>query len=128
MKRILIVEDQSDIRRLIRWSLEFDSYDIREASNGIAGLDAARIFKPHLMLLDVMMPGAIDGLEVCRRVKADVALGAPRVVLLSARAQASDRRAGDVAGADAYLVKPFSPQELTNTVERLLAAEKQPSA
>ena len=127
MKRVLIVEDQSDIRRLIRWSLEDAGCDIREAANGRAGLDEARRFKPHLMLLDVMMPGDIDGLELCRLVKADAALGPPRVLLLTARAQERDRRAGDEAGADAYIVKPFSPGVLARTVEELLRGLDNPA-
>jgi DNA-binding response OmpR family regulator len=121
MKRILIIEDQSDIRRLIRWSLEVENYTFQEATNGAAGLTAAQAFRPALVLLDVMMPGGVDGLEVCRQLKADTGLGPPLVVLLSARAQQRDREAGLEAGADAYLTKPFSPAELSTIVERLLA-------
>ena len=121
MSRILIIEDQSDIRRLIRWALEFEQHTIQEAMNGETGLGLIRMWRPDLVLLDVMMPGAIDGLEVCRRVRADPDLSATPVVLLSARAQASDRQAGLDAGADAYIVKPFSPMELTEAVERLLS-------
>jgi CheY-like chemotaxis protein len=128
MKRILIVEDQSDLRRLVRWSLDEGDYEFHEANNGAAGLAAAQRLRPALVLLDVMMPGEMDGLEVCRRLKADPNLGQPAVILLSARAQRSDREAGTAAGADAYLTKPFSPIELTELAKRLLqSAPKAPA-
>jgi DNA-binding response OmpR family regulator len=120
MSKILVVEDQSDIRRLIRWALEFEDHEIREAPNGDQGLSMALAWKPDLILLDVMMPGSMDGFEVCRRVKADRDLSSTPVVLLSARAQQGDRRAGSDAGADEYIVKPFSPLELTDVIESLL--------
>ncbi|MBX9715262.1 MAG: response regulator [Burkholderiaceae bacterium] len=122
MKSILIIEDQSDIRRLIRWSLETEGYTFREANNGEQGLAAARAEPPALILLDVMMPGALDGLQTCALLKADPELAGVPVVMLSARAQASDLEAGDRAGADAYLAKPFSPLELIETVNRLTGA------
>lgn len=65
--------------------------------------------RPHLLLLDIMMPGSMDGLDLCRLVKSDPSLGMPRVVLLTARGQSQDIEAGMNAGADAYLLKPFSP-------------------
>jgi DNA-binding response OmpR family regulator len=120
MSRIMIIEDQSDIRRLIRWSLDLEGHEIHEASNGEAGLTGASLIKPDLILLDVMMPGAIDGLEVCRRVKAGPEYGHPLVLLLTAMAQKRDREAGLAAGADGYLNKPFSPALLVEQVESLL--------
>lgn len=77
-------------------------------------------FKPDLMLLDVMMPGEFDGLQVCQRIKADPALAHIKVVLLTARGQARDLDAGQSVGADEYLVKPFSPLQLIDTIERLM--------
>jgi two-component system phosphate regulon response regulator PhoB len=120
MKRVLIVEDQADIRKLIRMTLEFEDYEIQEASDGASGLRVARDFKPDLMLLDVMMPGELDGLQVCERIKRDDTTRHIRVVLLTARGQARDRETGRDAGADEYLVKPFSPLQLIETIERLL--------
>ncbi len=123
MPRILVVEDQADIRRLIRWSLEEDSdIEIFEAANGRLGLDGVRSLRPDLLLLDVMMPGELDGFAVCRELRADPAFATLPIVMLTARAQASDREAGSRAGADDYLVKPFSPMALVQTVQRLLAA------
>lgn len=122
MKRVLIVEDQADIRKLIRMTLEFEPYEIHEAANGINGLQLANEVVPDLILLDVMMPGEIDGLQVCARVRANPALRATRVVLLTARGQTQDRDAGQQAGADEYLIKPFSPLQLIETIERLMPA------
>lgn len=121
MKRILIVEDQADIRKLIRMTLEFEAYEIHEAADGGFGLRMASAVKPDVILLDVMMPGELDGLQVCQRVKADPALAATKIVLLTARGQVRDREAGQQAGADEYLVKPFSPLQLIDTLDRLLA-------
>ena len=120
MKRVLIVEDQADIRKLIRMTLEFEPYEIFEAPDGATGLRMASELQPEVMLLDVMMPGELDGLQVCRSVRADPRLRDMRVLLLSARGQARDREAGEQAGADEYLIKPFSPLQLVETIERLL--------
>ena len=121
MKRVLIVEDQADIRKLIRMTLEFEDYEIHEAADGAFGLSMVSAVRPDLVLLDVMMPGALSGLDVCRQVRADTRLAATRVVLLSARGQAGDIQAGLDAGADAYIVKPFRPLQLVEAVEKLLS-------
>ncbi len=120
--RILIVEDQSDICKLIRMTLEFGDFEIHEANDGETGLNMARAIKPSIMLLDVMMPGLLDGYQVCTRIKQDPALRSIQVVMLTARGQASDLAAGEAAGADAYLVKPFSPLELIDRVEAMVSA------
>ena len=120
MKRVLIVEDQADIRKLIRMTLEFENYEIHEASDGSFGLRMAQAIRPDVMLLDVMMPGELDGLQVCQRIKSDPTMSGTKVVLLTARGQQKDREAGEQAGADDYLVKPFSPLQLIETLEQLL--------
>jgi DNA-binding response OmpR family regulator len=122
MKRVLIVEDQADIRKLIRMTLEFEPYEIHEAADGAEGLRLAAAVQPDMILLDVMMPGELDGLQVCARVRANPLLAGTRVVLLTARGQVKDRDAGEQAGADDYLVKPFSPLQLIETIERLMPA------
>jgi two-component system phosphate regulon response regulator PhoB len=121
MIKILIADDQADLRRLIRWALEMLSqpYQLIEASNGAKALELACAQRPRLVLLDVMMPG-MDGLEVCRMLKKDPELGGTKIVLLSARGQQQDVQVGLDAGADAYMVKPFSPQRLLDAVEQLL--------
>ena len=112
MNRILIIEDQADIRRLIRWTLEFEDYEIHEANNGQAGLEQARAVRPDLIMLDVMMPGGLDGFQVCAQLKADPALASIPVVMLTARSQQRDRDASDRAGANAFRAKPFSPLQV----------------
>jgi len=122
MKRILIVEDQSDIRKLIRMTLEFENYEIFEAADGVSGLALVVSERPDVILLDVMMPGELDGLQVCKRIKSDPATAHVKVILLTARGQERDRVAGESTGADVYLVKPFSPLQLISVIEGLLAA------
>ncbi len=119
MKKVLIVEDQADVRDVIRISLEMEDFAIHEAADGHAALQQAARVRPDLMLLDVMMPG-LDGLQVCQRVRADPALKRTKIVMLTARDQARDRQAAAQAGADHYLAKPFSPIELLNVVNRLV--------
>ncbi len=123
MKKILLVDDHADIRRLIRMTLEFEDYDIHEAEDGESALRIARQVRPDFVLTDVMMPGPVDGLEVCRRIKADPELRDTHVMVVSARGQARDREAGQQAGADTYLVKPFSPLQLIDSLSQLWLAE-----
>ena len=80
MKKILIVDDHADIRRLIRMTLEFEDYEIHEAANGDAAMEQARKLLPDFVLMDVMMPGGIDGLEACRQMRADPTLRNTHVI------------------------------------------------
>jgi DNA-binding response OmpR family regulator len=120
--RILITEDQADICKLIRMTLEFGDFEIHEAHDGETGLNMARAIQPSLMLLDVMMPGLLDGYQVCQRIKQDPSMAHIKIIMLTARGQASDIAMGEAAGADAYLVKPFSPLELIDRVEGMTGA------
>lgn len=121
MTSILIVDDHSDIRKLIRMTLEFAGHGgrIAEASEGEAGLALARELRPDVVITDVMMPGATSGLSLCQALKSDPAVSGTAIIMISAKGRAEDRLAGLEAGAEAYLVKPFSPLELVNTLERL---------
>ncbi len=123
MKKLLVVEDQPDIRSLIRATLEFEEYELHEAEDGVSGLHKARAVRPALILLDVMMPGELDGIQVCERVRADPAMAGVRIVLLTARGQKTDLQTGKDAGCDAYLIKPFSPLKLIETIEQLLVVD-----
>ncbi len=122
MKRVLVVDDQAELRTLVRWSLELleGPVEFAEACDAEAGLQLARTLRPDLVLLDVMMPGDMNGLQACRVLRGEPSLAHTRVVLLSARGQLADVRQGLDAGASAYLVKPFSPQRLLETAEQLL--------
>ena len=120
-KVILVVEDQADIRTLIRMTLELGDSEIHEADNGEAGWHMIKALRPDLVLLDVMMPDSLDGYQVCQKVKQEPSLRQTPVILLTARGQRSDFEMGRAAGADAYLTKPFSPLELIDTVDSHLA-------
>lgn len=120
--KILVVEDHADIRHLVRLTLEFEPCEILEAPNAEVGLAMAQAHRPDLVLLDVMMPGSMNGLDLCARLSADPDFGEVPIVMLSARGNAADREAGLRAGAQAYLVKPFSPMALLELVNRLLEA------
>lgn len=120
MKTILIVEDHADIRKLIRMTLETEEYAIHEATDGDSGQHMMQTIRPDLILLDVMLPGKVDGLQLCKNIKSDDALKHTPVVLLTARGQVGDREAGLAAGASAYLAKPFSPLQLIDTIEHWL--------
>ena len=98
-------------------------YDVVTATRGDDALRLVEENRPRLVLLDVEMPG-LDGVEVARRIRADEALAGTRIVLLTANSGESDIAAGMAAGADAYLTKPFSPQDLQSQVEQLIGAPK----
>jgi CheY-like chemotaxis protein len=117
-----MVEDQPDIRKLIRMALEFESWQVYEAVDAPSGVELARQLVPDVILMDVMMPGEFDGLEACRRIKVDPLLKNTKLIVVSAKGLASDVDAGKAAGADEYLFKPFSPLELVDTIERLTGA------
>ena len=119
MKRILLVEDHADIRRLIRMTLEFEDCEIQEAPDAPTGWDMVRELTPDAVLLDVMMPGMLDGLDLCRAIKSDPRLRRVPVIVLSAKGSCADREAGLRAGADAYLVKPFSPMQLLEVLGQM---------
>lgn len=116
--KILTIEDQPDIRRLIRMTLEFKGHRVIEADGGEDGLALARSEKPDMILLDVMMPG-IDGLTVSRTLAADARLSRIPTVMLSALGSSHDVESGLATGVRAYLVKPFSPWELLELVDKL---------
>ncbi|NTV09667.1 MAG: response regulator [Zoogloea sp.] len=122
-KIVLVVEDQPDIRKLIRMTLDFGHFEVHEADNGPNALHMMQAIRPNIVLLDVMMPGGLDGFQVCRQIKQDAATARTMVVMLTARGQQADMAAGHQAGCDAYLTKPFSPLELIDTVEGLLETQ-----
>jgi CheY-like chemotaxis protein len=116
MKKILIVDDNTDVRRLIRIALG-KTFKIFEAEDGASALQIARDLYPDLIVLDIMMPGKMDGLQVLDAIRADPGLKVIRVVLVTAKGQASDAEIGMQRGADAYFVKPFSPLQLTAFIQ-----------
>jgi DNA-binding response OmpR family regulator len=117
--RVLVVEDDPDIAELVARYLEKAGYVTTRVTSGRDALDAVRTRAPDLIVLDVMLP-QLDGLEVCRLLRAAEATAAIPIIMLTARAEESDRIVGLEMGADDYLPKPFSPNELVARVRALL--------
>ena len=115
-RKLLIVDDIGQLRKLVRYTVGYGLYEVHEAANGAEGLEKARSIVPDVMILDVMMPD-MSGFQVCAAVKQDPRLKSVFVVMLSARGQPADLEAGKRAGADAYVVKPFDPQDLLEIIE-----------
>jgi two-component system alkaline phosphatase synthesis response regulator PhoP len=118
-RTIMVVEDEKDIRELVRFHLEQEGYAVREAETGEQALQQTAADRPALMVLDLMLPG-VDGLEVCRRLRTAEATRALPVIMLTAKAAEVDRVLGLELGADDYLTKPFSPRELLARVRAVL--------
>ncbi len=118
--RVLVVEDNHNILISIEFLLKNAGYTVITAGDGVRGWAALEDHQPDLVVLDIMLP-ALDGFELCRRVRATPALKTTRVVILSARGLDSEIEKGLHLGADAYLRKPFGTRELLDTVARLLA-------
>ncbi len=116
---VLVVDDDPVIVQLLKVNFEMEGYEVLTASDGERGIERARHDEPDVVVLDVMMP-RVDGLEAARRLRADPATGRLPILLLSAKAQASDIRAGE-AVADGYVTKPFDPLELLDRVAKLIA-------
>ena len=117
-RRVLVVDDDDVIRQLIPVNLQLEGFEVFTAVDGQDCLDKVRDVNPDVVTLDVMMP-RLDGWETASRLRADEALNGVRIVLLTARAQETDVRRGGRIGVDAYLTKPFDPDELISTVRRL---------
>ena len=121
--KILVVEDESSIRKFITINLERSGFDVLEADNGEMALEMAAAYKPAVMVLDVMLPG-IDGFKVCTRLRGEM----PEliIIMLTARGQDIDKITGLELGADDYMVKPFNPRELTARIRTILRRIENP--
>ena len=118
-KTILVVEDEKDILNLIEWHLRAEAYSVLKADDGIKALGLAVEHLPDLIVLDLMLPG-MDGLDICKALKKNPKTENIPVVMLTARGEEVDRIVGLELGADDYMVKPFSPRELTLRVRAIL--------
>jgi DNA-binding response OmpR family regulator len=117
--QVLVVEDEPDIRRLIAFHLGREGFACRTAATGAEALRDLRARRPDLVILDLMLP-EVDGLEVCRRIRADPDLASLPVIMLTAKVDEVDRVVGLEVGADDYVIKPFSPKELVARVRAVL--------
>ena len=119
MARILIAEDEPDIRELVAFTLRFAGHEVVATSNGEEALNKASEIIPDIILMDVRMP-RMTGYDACRAMKADPVLRDIPVVFLSAKGQDSEIQTGLEAGAEEYLLKPFAPDQLTERVKVIL--------
>ena len=118
--RVLVADDEADIRDLVALALELAGYAVETASDGVDALSRIRASPPDAVVLDVMMP-CLGGFEVARALNAEPRTAGLPVVMLSAKCQTTDVKTGLASGAQVYLVKPFAPQELVRQVNRLVA-------
>jgi DNA-binding response OmpR family regulator len=121
-KKILIVDDEAHIRMLIGQTLEEledDGVEFLTADNGVAALELIQAEKPDLVFLDVMMP-KMNGMDVCQKVKKELALSDVYIILLTAKGQELDRQRGQEVGADVYMTKPFDPEALLSKAKQVL--------
>ena len=114
--KILVVDDEPNILKLISAYLEPEGYKVYTAEDGVSGLKAARAFEPDLIILDLMLPG-MDGIEVLTRIRRE---SETYVILLTAKTEEMDRVVGLTIGADDYVTKPFSPREILAIVRKVM--------
>ncbi|MGK7921425.1 MAG: PleD family two-component system response regulator [Trichodesmium sp.] len=119
MSKILVVDDQLSHREMIVNLLKNNGLKVLTASSGTQALEQTEIYKPDLIILDIVMPD-LNGYEVCRRLKANAATKDLPIIFCSIKGEEFDRYWGKRQGADAYVAKPFQPKELLSTVKRLL--------
>ena len=119
VNRVLVVDDDPATRRVVCALLDLDEYGLLEAPDGLADLELVRLERPDLVILDLTMP-RLDGLRAYQALRSDPALAGTRVLVLTGRDLPDDRAAARDAGADAYLVKPFSSLQLLDSVRRLV--------
>src|SRR5579859_8165795 len=119
-ERILVVDDEPNIVGLVSAYLQHEGFEVFSATSGPSALTLARTQRPHLIVLDLMLPG-MDGLEVCRRLRQESPV---YILMLTARSEEADKIIGLGIGADGYLTKPFSPKELVAWVKAILRRER----
>ncbi len=122
---ILVVDDEVQIVAVVRDYLAQAGYSVLTARDGQTALTLARREQPDLMVLDLMLPGGVDGLDVCRQIRRDSVLGALPIIMLTSRVEETDRLIGLELGADDYITKPFSPREVVARVKAVLRRVKQ---
>ena len=124
-KRILVVDDEEDMRYAVKMQFEANGYEVLTAKDGQEGLTLARKEMPDLIILDLMLP-KLDGYQVCRMLKFDNKYKGIPIVIFTARAQAGDEELGYQVGADAYVAKPFDPKRLLGKIKDLLEESASP--
>ena len=117
--KVLVIDDEEYIQHILNFSFGAEGYDVLTASDGEEGINKAKNERPDVIVMDIMMP-KMDGYEACKRIKADPETKDIPVILLTAKGREADRKLGADAGADDYVVKPFSPGRLIERVEGMM--------
>jgi CheY-like chemotaxis protein len=120
MKKILIVDDQKEVRELVEITLRSGKYKILQAKNAQEAVKTVKEEKPDLVIMDIMMPGEMDGLEATRLLKENPQTKECKIIMLTAKGQTTDLDEGIKAGVDGYFIKPFSPLDLISKVEEVI--------
>ncbi|HAK61287.1 MAG TPA: hypothetical protein DCO77_13065 [Nitrospiraceae bacterium] len=118
-KKILIADDNENIREALTYLLEDEGYKLVLAKDGADTLKKVKEFRPDILFLDIMMP-EMNGYEICQIIKQDEELKATYVIMLTAKGQVAEQERGKEVGADEYIVKPFSPMEILNKIKNIL--------
>ncbi|MBI5699478.1 response regulator [Candidatus Saganbacteria bacterium] len=122
-QKILVVDDEEDIVTALSIRLKALGYEVITAADGMAALDVARTQNPDLILLDIMLP-KLDGYKVCRMLKFDEKYRHIPIIMITAKVADSNKKMGEEVGADAYLTKPFNPEELVARIKELISGRK----
>ncbi|HSA77962.1 MAG TPA: response regulator [Nitrospirota bacterium] len=118
-KKILIADDNENIREALTYLLEDEGYQLWLAKDGAETIEKVREFRPDILFLDIMMP-EINGYDVCQVIKSDPVLKSTYVIMLTAKGQVAEQERGKEVGADEYVVKPFSPMEILTKIKNIL--------
>ncbi|MBL56101.1 MAG: DNA-binding response regulator [Flavobacteriales bacterium] len=117
--KILIVDDEKDILEFVGYNLENEGYVVQKANNGIEAIKLNKVFKPDIIILDVMMPD-LDGIETCYQIKQDISINDPKILFLTARSEDYSEISGLEAGADDYIAKPVRPRVLLSRIKAVM--------
>src|SRR5213080_314142 len=129
LSKVLVIEDEENIIELIKLGLRYEGFQVEAVSDGLEGISAAQRNNPDMVILDLgLQPGGIDGLEVCRRLRANPTTQDVPILMLTARDEPSDKVLGLETGADDYLTKPFSFEELVARIRAILRRQRRASS
>jgi len=128
MTKILIVDDREDVRDLLEATLRRGTYEILSAASGQEALEVAAVRRPNVIIMDVLMPGTVDGIQATRILKSDERTSKSKILILTGKEADEVAEEAVIAGADAYLAKPFSPLALLQTVDDLAGQQSGGSA
>lgn len=123
-RKVMIVEDEANIALALKTVLAREGWDLSHVSDGAAAMEAIRAERPDLVLLDVMLPG-VSGYDICQQIRMDDGLGDTRILMMTARGNAVERRKGLALGADGFIAKPFDLRDLMAQAKRLISTPRE---